>query len=94
MTTMISSKAVVKHTPIATTILLEGANVQQLWRMWTEHTAAGQSLTGWMCVGIALALWYNWYRVFTPEQLIAKYSTLVGITLNLAVVLTVVHFRY
>lgn len=48
---MLSNKNVIKHTPIVTTGLLEGANVQQLYRMWTEHTSLGQSLTAWICVG-------------------------------------------
>lgn len=91
---LISNKSWVKHTPIVTTLLLEAANVQQIGRMWTEKTAAGQSLGGWVCVNLALILWFNWYRVFTPDQKIAKYSTLVGITINFMVIMSIVYFRY
>lgn len=89
-----NNQAVVKHTPIATTTLLEAANVQQLWRMWTEKTAAGQSLTAWISVNLALILWFNWYRVFTPDQKIAKWATAFGIFMNSLVILTVVYYRY
>lgn len=46
----LSDPKVVAKTPLVTTLLLENANVQQLWRMWHEHTAAGQSLWGWLLV--------------------------------------------
>jgi hypothetical protein len=49
----------VSYTPIATTCLLETANLGQIVRMWTYHTAAGQSLTSWCCVNVALWLWAN-----------------------------------
>jgi hypothetical protein len=45
----------VSYTPIATTCLLETANLGQIVRMWTYHTAAGQSLTSWCCVNVALS---------------------------------------
>lgn len=89
-----SNKNVMRHTPIVTTLLLEGANVGQLIRMWTEHTAAGQSLWAWFSVGVALALWLCWYRLFVPEQKIAIYSCLSGILMNQAVIWTVIYFRY
>lgn len=80
--------------PIVTTFLLEAANVQQLVRMWTERTAAGQSLTAWMSVNVALWLWLQFYHTFTPDQRLAIWGTRVGIALNSAVILTVVFFRY
>jgi hypothetical protein len=79
----------VSYTPIATTCLLETANLGQIVRMWTYHTAAGQSLTSWCCVNVALWLWANLYRVITPDQKIARYTIKVGITLNTLVILRV-----
>jgi hypothetical protein len=84
----------VSYTPIATTCLLETANLGQIVRMWTYRTAAGQSLTSWCCVNLALWLWANWYRVITPEQKIARFTIKVGITLNTCVILTAIYFRY
>lgn len=89
-----NNKAVVAKTPLVTTFLLEYANVGQLWRMWHEHTAAGQNLFSWMSVGLALWLWCNFYRVFNPEQKFALYCTMFGVFMNLLVILTVVYFRY
>lgn len=47
-------------------------NLGQIVRMWTYRTAAGQSLTSWCCVNLALWLWANWYRMITPERSIAS----------------------
>jgi len=85
---------VVDKTPIVTVFLLEGANIQQMWRMWTERSAEGQSITGWLSVNIALWLWLNFYLVFNRENKFAIWGTAVGIVLNALVVLTVVYFRY
>ncbi len=94
MTKFWSRPSVVSKTPLLTVLLLEGANVQQLWRMWSEHTAAGQSLTGWLSVGIALLLWCNFYRVCCPTERFAYWATVFGIGMNAAVSATVVWFRY
>lgn len=82
----------VDKTPIVTTILLESANVQQLYRMWTEHSALGQSLTAWIAVNVALLLWLNYYRVKGLRW--ALYSTFFGVTMSISVTLTVAYFRY
>ncbi len=84
----------VDKTPLVTTGLLEAANVQQLWRMWTEHTAAGQSVTAWFSVNIALWLWLNFYLTFNRENKFAIIGTSVGIVLNALVIATVIFFRY
>jgi hypothetical protein len=81
----------VSYMPIATTCLLETANLGQIVRMWTNRTAAGQSLTS--CVNVALWLWAHWYRVLKPEQKIARFTIKVGITLNTCVILSVAYFR-
>lgn len=89
-----SNPRVVNKTPIVTFVLLESANVQQLWRMWAQQTAAGQSLGGWIAVNIALLLWCNFYRVCCPEQKTAFWVTVVGVVMNAAVIATVVKFRF
>lgn len=77
-----------------TTLLLEGANIGQLRRMWVEQTAEGQSLTAWLLVSAALWLWLNFYRVITPDQKFAIRCTAFGIVMNALVILTVLYFRY
>jgi hypothetical protein len=87
-------KWLVDKTPIVTTLLLEAANLQQLHRMWTEGTAAGQSLTAWISVWFALVLWTNFYLVFNRDQKWAIRGTALGVFLNTCVILTVIYFRY
>lgn len=79
-------------TPWLTTFLLEAANVQQLYRMWTEKTAEGQSLWGWVCVFLALCLWSNFYRHHKLRG--AFYATLLGVLMNSLVVASVIYWRY
>lgn len=85
---------IVDKTPLLTTLLFESANVGQLWRMWTQSTAAGQSLWAWICVNIAMWLWLNFYLVFNRENKFAIWCTSFGILLNSFVVFTVFYFRY
>lgn len=85
---------IVEKTPLLSVFLLELANVQQLWRMWTEWTSAGQSVWGWLCVNIALCLWLNFYLVFNRDNKFAIYGTAFGIVMNAAVIVTVMLFRY
>jgi hypothetical protein len=89
-----SDPKIVSKTPLATVVLLEGANLGQLYRMWSTHTALGQSLTGWILVSIALILWLNFYRVCCPEQKWAFWATAFGIFMNALVILSVIWFRY
>jgi hypothetical protein len=85
---------IVTYSPIVTTCLLESANIGQMIRMWTYHTAAGQSLISWAAVQIALWLWQNFYRVITPDQWIARLTIKIGILLNFGVILSVIYWRY
>jgi uncharacterized protein with PQ loop repeat len=84
----------VSKTPLIAVFLLEIANVQQLWRMWAEQTAAGQSIGGWLCVQLALWLWLNFYATFTPDQKFAIRGTQLGILMNASVIGTVLWFRW
>ena len=90
---ILSDRKWVLRTPIISVLLLEAANAQQLYRMWSEWTAAGQSLWGWACVHAALWLWLNFYLVITPEAKWAIRGTILGIVLNGSVILTVLFFR-
>lgn len=88
---------VIAATPAVTMVLLEAANLSQIAQMWTERTAEGQSLGAWVCVSVALVLWLNFY-LSMPEDFAGRrtavWSTAVGITLNAAVIASVVLFRY
>lgn len=90
----ISNKAIVKYSPILTSIFIEGGVISQLLRMWGEGAAADQSLIGWILVWCALLLWFNWYRVFTPEQKWAKWSTIGGLAINTVAIFTVIWYRF
>ena len=83
-----------KYFPIAAACLLEYANIGQLVRMWGEHTAAGQSLPAWISVGAALLFYTAFYWVCTPEQRWARLATAVSSFTNIAVIATVLRFRY
>lgn len=87
-------KPLVARFPVVTTILLEAANVQQLVRMWTEYSAKGQSLSGWICVNVALFMWFVYYWVMLPDQKLPRYCQAFGIAMNISVVLTVLYFRH
>lgn len=86
---------IVCNTPLVTVFFLEAANIGQIWRMWKEQSAIGQSLVGWFMVWIALVLWWNYYRVVAPAaQRRAYWVTAFGILMNSVVISTVIYFRY
>lgn len=90
----LNNDRLVSLTPLITTGLLEGANAGQLFRMWGERTAAGQSVPSWLLVNLALWLWLNFYRVKTPGERLAILATKIGIVMNASVLLTTIYFRY
>lgn len=92
--TIFKNPRFVSYTPVLTTLLLEGANVGQLWQMWTERTAAGQSILSWVLVNVALWFWVNFYKVKTPGEKFAIRATQAGIAMNTAVIVTTIYFRY
>jgi hypothetical protein len=81
-------------TPVLTTCIFESANAGQLWQMWAERTAAGQSIFSWVLVNVGLWLWLNFYNVKTPGERFAIWATRIGICFNMTVILTTVYFRY
>jgi hypothetical protein len=84
---------IVSLTPIATTLLLESANVSQLHQMWSTRSSADQSILSWVMVQCALWMWLNFYQVKTPGEWFAIWATRVGILLNTAVIVTAFYFR-
>lgn len=90
----ISNKAIVKYTPIITSLLIESGVLSQMIRMWAMGSAMDQSLLGWIFVWCALLLWFNWYRVFTPDQKFAKWSTIGGLVINTMAIFTIIWYRY
>jgi hypothetical protein len=89
-----NDRRIVGRTPMLTFVLLEGANLGQIKRLWTERTAEGQSLASWLMVFVALLLWFNFYRVITPDQKWAIRAGALGMALNALVCLSVVYFRW
>lgn len=90
---MINDKEIVKYTPVITTLLIESGAISQMIRMWKEGSADDQSLIGWFLIWCALLLWFNWYRVFTPEQKFAKWSTVGGMIVNALAIATIIWYR-
>lgn len=80
--------------PLFATLLIEGANIGQLHRMWSYHTAAGQSLIAWCCVFIALFLWCLFYKKHNIHQKLAIWSTYIGMGMNASVIATIIRWRY
>ena len=88
------NKKYVAFAPVAATMLLEYANVGQIVRMWTEQTAAGQSMWSWVAVFLALWCYNQFYRVCLPDQRWAIRMNMVGMAMNVIVVGTIIYFRY
>lgn len=80
--------------PLAASLLLELANFQQLWRMWSEGSALGQSIGAWISVQAALWLYLHFYRVLTPDQRWAILAVRISIGINWLVIGTVCWFRF
>lgn len=83
----------VTWTPLITSAILEWANLSQIWRMYCEGSSASQSLLGWVLVDIAMILWWNYYRVCTPDQRAALISIKLAILVNIIATAVVVYYR-
>lgn len=90
----LNNKKLFSFTPVATMFMIESANIQQVVQMFIQKSSEGQSISGWICIIIALLMWANFYRLFNPEQKMAFWSALVGVFINTFVVLTIIYFRY
>lgn len=65
----------------------------QVIHMWTKHTAAGQSLFGWIGLAIALCSIHHFYCVCTPKERIAIWSVRAEIMLNIVIIVQVLCLR-
>lgn len=88
-----SDPEVVTYLPILATILLEIANIQQIYRMCSERSSLGQSVWGWVSVNIALWIWLWFYKITCPKEKVAIFATYMGIIVNLIVILVALYFR-
>lgn len=84
----------VARVPLLATALLQAANVAQVLRMWSAGSAEGQSLAGWLLVSVALALYYWFYRVCTPEQVWARWASSAGLIVNACVIATILTLQF
>ena len=90
---MWNNKKWVARTPLLSTFLVESANLIQLARVWQEGTGRGQSITAWMCIGLALLVRFNYYRVIMPNQRLARICVLVGMVINVALIVSLFLIR-
>lgn len=90
------AKYVSKWAPVVSILFIDVANIGHIWRMFSEQSAAGQSLVSWACVWIALVSWFNFYLRVTPgeEGKVARYSTILGIGVVTLVISSILYFRY
>ena len=84
----------VSKTPLFAIPLLCWFSVKQTFQMWTEHTAAGQNLAGWVSLWLALLLFLNFYRVCCPTERFAFWGTVVEVGIVAMAILPVVYFQY
>jgi len=82
----------IEYAPVASAVLFEWANVNQLARMWTQRTSAGQSLTAWLSVLVGLALFVAYYR--HKGLTVPMLTTSGSVVLCGAVCATVAYFRW
>ena len=80
------------RTPLVTAILVESANISQLLRIWREGSSTGQSLLAWICVGIALLLRWNFYRVIAPSQWLARLCIIGSLLINAVLIASVIAY--
>lgn len=61
--------------PIVAGMLASVSYFSHIVRMWAYHTAAGQSLIGWIAISIDLGLWFAYYKICLPAETFAKWTT-------------------
>lgn len=94
MKSIFNNQRLVSLTPLVTAVIFETANIGQIIEMWRKRSAEGQSVFSWCIITLALMLWYNFYRVKTPDEKIAIYMTGVAIIMNWIVIGTVIYFKF
>jgi hypothetical protein len=90
----VSNPAWVGRSTILATGLFAWSYCEQLWRMWSTHTAAGQSIPGWIVMFAALLIFLNFYRVCCPKEKLAYWGTVAELVLNATVIASVTYLRW
>lgn len=90
----LSDPAFCKRSLYAATILFEGGNIGQVYRIWSQGSSLGHNLFSWVGVLLGLCLWYNYYRVIYPEDKLAKGCNVIGIVATSAIIASIIYFRY
>jgi hypothetical protein len=62
--------------------------------MWSEQTSAGQSLTGWIVLWLALLSYWQFYRVCCPKEKVAIWCVAAELWINAGVIFSVLWFRW
>lgn len=86
-------KTLVDLFPLISSAFIECGNIGQLWRMWTERTAAGQNLWSYVSILIALLLWVVYFRLRIGKKL-AYYVTLFSLLTIGANIITIALLRW
>lgn len=86
-------RRLIPRIPLVTSFIFATAYIAQMVRMWTQRSALGQSVFGWIQVGIALVLFYIYYSEMLPNEKIPKYCTVFEIALVLGIIGTTILFR-
>lgn len=86
-------RRLIPRIPLVTSFIFATAYVSQVVRMWSERSALGQSVFGWVQVGVALVLFYIYYREMLPDQKLPRYCTVFEIVLVLGIIGTTIYFR-
>lgn len=89
-----SNPKVVSKFPIASGLFFQASSIGHIYRIWTEHTAAGHNLWSWVCGCLGLVLFIRFYRVCCPSERFALLSTIGSIVINLLVILSIIWWRY
>jgi hypothetical protein len=90
----LNDPVVVSKTPLAAIPFFCWFSVKQIVQMWSEYTAAGQNLAGWVFLWLALLMFLNFYRVCCPKEKLAFWGTVVEVLVVSGGLLTVAYFRY
>lgn len=70
------------------------SDISQIVRMFTEQSAAGQSLWGWISITQALILYAVFFRIETPDKKLVFWCTMVNGFVVSLIAVTIVFFRY
>ncbi len=84
---------IISKTPILSIGLMQISNLFQMYKIWSEKSADGQSLVGWILVEIALFIWLHFYYICCPKETTAIFSNYLAIIINFLVILSIIKFQ-